>query len=147
MPVLRRLLLVLVVTAASAVTATPLQSAPAPFRVIVNAANPSTTLDRKFITDAFLKKTTRWGDGEQIRPVDLPTDSQTRRHFSEDVLGRSIGAVKSYWQQLIFSGRAVPPPELDQENDVLKYVATHAGAIGYVSAASDVSRVKAVNVR
>jgi hypothetical protein len=137
-------LLVLIVLALVASTG---RTAPVAFRVIVHPSSQASMLDRKFITDAFLKKVTRWGDGELIRPVDLGTDNPVRRRFCEDVLGRSIGAVKSYWQQLIFSGRAVPPPELDGDEEVLRYVASHAGAIGYVSGAADVSRVKAVGVR
>ena len=49
------------------------------------------------------------------------------------MLKRSVAAVRSYWQQRIFSGRDVPPPEVDTENQVIKYVAGDPGALGYVS--------------
>jgi hypothetical protein len=55
--------------------------------------------------------------------------------------------VRSYWQQLIFSGRDVPPPELDSDADVVKYVSKHAGAIGYVSGNGDLAGVKVVIVK
>jgi ABC-type phosphate transport system substrate-binding protein len=112
------------------------------FRLIVNPANGVTALDRKFLADAFLKKTTRWPGGELIRPVDLGTESAIRRRFSEDVLGRSVAAVKSYWQQMIFSGRAVPPPELDSDEEVIRYVAKYAGAMGYISTVGDAVGVR-----
>jgi hypothetical protein len=70
-----------------------------------------------------------------------------RRRFCEEVLSRSVAAVKSYWQQLIFSGRAVPPPELDTDEEVVRYVAKYSGAIGYVSGASELSGVKVVAVK
>ena len=117
------------------------------YRVIVNAENGMTTLDRKFLTDAFLKKTTRWPNGAFIRPVDLGADSAVRRRFSEDVLNRSVAAVKSYWQQLIFSGRAIPPPELEAEADIIQYVARYRGAIGYVSANGELAGVRVVSVK
>src|SRR6185436_20883009 len=116
------------------------------YRVIVNSANPSSALDRKFLTDAFLKKTTRWPTGELIRPVDLGSDAPVRRRFSEEVLNRSVSAVKSYWQQLIFSGRAIPPPEMDNDEEVLRYVAKYPGAVGYVSSVGETSGVKVVSV-
>ena len=37
-----------------------------------------------------------------------------------------------YWQQRIFSGRDVPPPEFELDREVVEYVLKHAGAIGYV---------------
>src|SRR5258708_6131694 len=69
------------------------------FRVIVHPDNPSTGLSREFLIDAFLKRSTRWSDGETIRPVDQRPDSAARRRFSELILQRSVAAVKSYWQQ------------------------------------------------
>jgi ABC-type phosphate transport system substrate-binding protein len=117
-------------------------AATVPFRIVVNPANAIGSADRKFITDAFLKKITRWPTGELIRPVDLPSESATRRRFTEDVLARSVAAVKSYWQQLIFSGRAVPPPELDGDEDVIRYVSKNPGAIGYISGVGEAGGVK-----
>jgi ABC-type phosphate transport system substrate-binding protein len=117
------------------------------FRVIVNPANPAGALERRFLTDAFLKKTTRWSSGELIRPVDQGSDTNVRRHFTEDVLSRSVAAVKSYWQTLIFSGRAVPPPELDDDEEVMRYVAKYVGAVGYVSGVGELTGVRAVALK
>jgi hypothetical protein len=131
-------------------TVTPLASVaatPASFRVIVNAGNAANVVDRRFLTDAFLKKTTRWPSGEALRPVDLAGDSPIRRRFCEDVLGRSVAAVKSYWQQLIFSGRGVPPPEMDNDEEVIRYVARYSGAVGYVSTVGEGRGVKAVALK
>ena len=46
---------------------------------------------------------------------------------------RSVAAVKSYWQQMVFSGRGVPPPELDTEAQVVSFVLRNPGSVGYVS--------------
>jgi hypothetical protein len=120
---------------------------PPPFRVIVNSGNQAVAVDRKFLTEAFLKRTTRWPGGELIRPVDLSGASPVRRRFSEDILNRSVAAVKSYWQQLIFSGRAIPPPELDRDEEIIRYVARYSGAVGYVSGVGEVTGVKVVIVK
>jgi ABC-type phosphate transport system substrate-binding protein len=117
-----------------------------PYVVIVHPNNPNAALSRRFVADAFLKKVTRWPDGSVIKPVDLPPDSNARAHFSDEVLSRSVSAVKSYWQQIIFSGRDVPPPELANDEDVVKYVAQNGGAIGYVSGATALNGVKTLRV-
>lgn len=117
------------------------------FRLIVHPGNGASGLERRFIADAFLKKTTRWPNGEVIRPVDLGPSSPIRHSFSEEVLGRTVDAVKSYWQQAIFSGRDVPPPEFDSEDDVVKYVLKHPGALGYVSTSVNLAGAKVVSLR
>lgn len=116
------------------------------YKVIVNPQNPTVSIDRRFLVEAFLKKTTHWSHDEAIRPVDLWSDSAVRRRFSDDALSRSVGAVKSYWQQQIFSGREVPPPELDSDEAVVRFVLRYPGAIGYVSAAANVSGAKVLSI-
>lgn len=101
--------------------------------LIVNAMNSMSTIDRKSVVQFFLKKKSRWPNGELVLPADLGAGAEAREWFSERVLGRSISEVKNYWQQNIFSGHKVPPPEFDREEEVAAYVRDHPGAIGYVS--------------
>jgi ABC-type phosphate transport system substrate-binding protein len=144
----RRFAVTLVVLLVAACLSGPSRATGGPvYRVVVNAANPHTNVDRRFLADAFLKKVTRWGAGDPIRPVDQRSESGARQRFSEDILGRSVAAVKSYWAQLVFSGRDLPPPELDGDDEVVRYVAKHVGAVGYVSASASVDGVKVVGVR
>jgi ABC-type phosphate transport system substrate-binding protein len=138
------LILVLVFTAA---VGTRAASGADGFRVIVNPDNHVGSIDRQFLTDVYLKKATRWPNDEAIRPVDLGPGSPVRRLFSDDILKRSVSAVKSYWQQMVFSGRGVPPPELDSDGEVVKFVLKNRGAIGYVSGSTDVAGAKIVPVR
>ncbi len=123
------------------------ETPPAGFIVIVNAQNPVGALEREVLSQIFLKKLSRWEDGEIARPVDLPPDSPARRAFSNAVIGRSVAAVRHYWQQRIFSGRDVPPAELDSEAAVLRYVARYRGALGYVSPTANLAGLKRLSVR
>jgi ABC-type phosphate transport system substrate-binding protein len=116
------------------------------FRVVAHPSNPQRAVARGFLADAFLKKTTRWQGGETIRPVDLRPNLPPRRSFTERVLKRSVSAVRSYWQQRIFSGRDVPPPELESDDEVLAFVAKHPGAVGYVSGSSKLKGVKELSI-
>ncbi len=128
-------------------TAAVAQPAPPEYLVVVNVKNPASLVGRKFLGEAFLKKTTRWEDGELIRPVDQEPDAAVRRRFTEHVLKRSVTAVRAYWQQVIFAGRGVPPPELPGDRQVLEYVRRHAGAVGYVSGTADTAGLKVLTVR
>ena len=128
----RALILALVLVASFGAMGAGAASPPA-YVVIVHPTNPTTNVSRRFLADAFLKKTTRWDNGETIRPVDQAPDTSVRRRFSDEVLKRSVAAVRNYWQQIIFAGRGVPPPELNGDEEVIKYVTEHDGAVGYVS--------------
>jgi ABC-type phosphate transport system substrate-binding protein len=103
---------------------------------VVHLENPEAFATRDFVSDAFFKKVSRWPSGERLHPVDLRFGSATRAAFSEAILRRSAAAVRSYWQQRIFTGRGVPPPEVESDAEVLRYVSEHRGGIGYISAAA-----------
>ncbi|HEY4187630.1 MAG TPA: hypothetical protein VGP07_21310 [Polyangia bacterium] len=123
-------------------------AAPTPaFRLVVHPANPTTAVDRVFVIQAFLKKTHQWPDGQPVRPVDLGEGSAVRQQWSKDYLGRSVEAVKSYWEQLIFSGRDLPPPEFATEEEVITYILRNRGAIGYVSGSASLHGAKVLTLR
>ena len=58
-----------------------------------------------------------------------------------------MAAVKSYWQQMLFSGRDVAPPEMDSEDGVVSYVLRHPGSIGYVGSSANVGGAKVITLR
>lgn len=117
------------------------------YQVIIPAHLPTESLEIGFVADAFLKKRTRWSDSSLIKPVDLRSSSGVRALFSEEVLKRPVVAVRNYWQEKIFSGRDLPPPELDSDLAVIRYVSGHEGAIGYVSVGAKLEGVKKVVLR
>jgi hypothetical protein len=107
---------------------------PASYVIVVSAANPTTSLSRDQASKLFLKKVPTWQNGRDVVPVDLPEGSAVREAFTKDVLRKSVTAVKSYWQQQIFSGRGVPPTEKATDDAVLAYLRANPNAIGYVAA-------------
>jgi ABC-type phosphate transport system substrate-binding protein len=125
-----------------------LAAAPLSVDVIVNTANPVSELPAGEVSNMFLKKTTRWAGGDAVVPVDLPEQSEVRATFSKEVHKRQTTAVKAYWQKMIFSGREVPPPEKGSLAELVAFVRTTRGAIGYVPAGFDTGGgVKVLKVR
>jgi ABC-type phosphate transport system substrate-binding protein len=126
----------------------PLAQPPPPiYRIVIHPDNPVSALERRFLEDAFLKRVRSWPSGEIIRPVDLEPRSEVRRHFTEGVLRRPVSAVRAYWQQRIFSGRDIPPPELPSDEAVTAYVKRYPGAIGYLSGAAATKGLKVLTIR
>ena len=129
----RRAALAITLTALAVLVLVPVTRAQSGYRVIVNAANQATEISREEVSRLLLKKQTSWDDGTVAEPVDLDGKSDVRDAFSREVHGRSVSSIKNYWQRQIFSGRAVPPPELGSDAEVVGFVAGHPGGIGYVA--------------
>lgn len=104
------------------------------FKVIVNRNVSLSEISKDAVKQIMMKKTAKLPDGTGAAPVDLPPDSPVRDAFSKDVLGRSASAVSSFWQRQIFSGKEVPPPSVGTDSEVISYVASVPGGLGYVSA-------------
>jgi ABC-type phosphate transport system substrate-binding protein len=116
------------------------------FKVVVNEARGMSSLPRAQVSAMLLKKVSEWSDGTPVAPVDQAAASAVRQKFSSRVHGKEAAAVKSYWQQQIFAGRGVPPVEMASDDQVLAYVRSHPGAIGYVSDAAATDGVKVLTV-
>lgn len=117
------------------------------FQVIVHPANAVQSLSKHELASYFLKKSTTWPGGAPVQPVEPPESAEVREKFAAQVLGKSPGAVKSYWNKLIFAGREVPPVEKRSDEEVLAFVRTTPGALGYVSAGVPLAGVKPVKLK
>jgi ABC-type phosphate transport system substrate-binding protein len=116
------------------------------FKVIVHKDNPTRGLPQSKIALMFMKMTTKWESGAMVEPVDLPAASPVRAAFTAAVHKRDVDAVKTAWQRAIFAGRSEPPPEKASDEEVIAFVATHPGGIGYVSESTVSDKVKKLEV-
>jgi ABC-type phosphate transport system substrate-binding protein len=128
-------LLLIAVLAATALAAVPGRDASAAgaFRVVVHPQVKGAEIPRAALGAIFLKQASKWGDGRPAVPVDQSVQSAVRRSFSFDVLQQSVVEVQVYWQRRITAGQ-MPPPVKTSDEDVVAFVASNPGAIGYVSA-------------
>lgn len=139
---MKNLILTIVILLVALITEVNAQS----FQVIVNEANATESISKQDLSDIFLKKKSKWDDGVAISPVDLNTRSTTRVAFSIEVHEKSIGAIRSYWQQAAFSGDGSAPLERQSDADVISFVQSNPGAVGYISDATEASGVKVLMI-
>ena len=140
-----RVLVTLTMAVASLVTTGTVQAQD--FKVIVNSANATASLSVGEAAKIFLKESAKFPGGSAATPVDQGKSSPVRTAFSKAVIGRSVGAVETYWQQQIFSGKEVPPAAKSSDDDVVAFVKANPGAIGYVSAGASTAGVKVIDVK
>lgn len=143
---MRRALLSVLALAVLTAGALPVVSADASFRVIVHPQVKGSQIPRSALTSIFLKQAPKWGDGTAVLPVDQSVRSIVRKSFSGDVLQQGIVEVQVYWQRKMLAG-VVPPPVKTSDEEIVSFVASTPGAIGYVSAATALpDSVKAIEI-
>ncbi|HYI08728.1 MAG TPA: phosphate ABC transporter substrate-binding protein [Thermoanaerobaculia bacterium] len=117
-------------------------------KVVVHSTNALDSITKAKVADLFLKRVTRWENGRAVTPVDQSEKSAARAAFTKELLGKEVLWVKSYWQKMIFSGRATPPAELSSDSQVLDLIRTNPDAIGYVTEATAVpANLKALTIQ
>ena len=117
------------------------------FKVIVHPDNPVGALDVAFLRDAYLKKTAAWGNGKTIRPIDLPASAAVRQRFLSRVLKKTPTQLRLYWNRKVFSGKGVPPAEVDNVAAAVAYVEGNLGAVAYLPIDAETGHAKVIIIR
>ncbi len=116
------------------------------FQVVVNASSSVTELTRDQVSRIFRRKNRKLAGADAV-PVDLNSDQPVREVFSRTIHGKSTSSIDSYWLKQVFAGKDTPPVKMGSEAELLEFVRSHPGAIGYLSAGTALGEgVRAVPV-
>jgi len=108
--------------------------------IIVHPSNAA-NMDDEQVSKIFLGQTKTFPGGAEATPVDHK-EGPLREEFGNRVLKKSPAQLKALWARQIFTGGAKPPRELASEDEVLKFVASTPGAIGYIDSSKANGSVK-----
>lgn len=110
-------------------------------------ANSASSIDKSSVTskgvrNVFLGKAKKLS-GVPVSPVAQVKTRAITVIFNETVVKKNESQARAYWSRMVFSGKASPPPELDDDQSVLLHVGENPSAIGYVksSAVNDTVKV------
>lgn len=117
------------------------------FKIIVHPDNPAAAVDAARLRDAYLKKTAEWNDGRAIRAIDLSPRHGVRELFGRRVLKKTPTQLRYYWNRQVFSGKGVPPTQVDSPKAAVEYVMSHPGAVAYVPIDVDPGEAKVIALR
>lgn len=120
-------------------------SALAELVVIVHPSN-SDAINAKNVQRIFLGKEKKFPGGAKVTPINQVSSAPGRDQFDSGILGRSTNQVSAYWSKLVFTGKGIPPKELDNDAAVIAAVAADASAIGYVDSSAVTGDVKALTL-
>lgn len=121
-------------------------SADAPFKVIANPDVPLDGMSRAQLSDVFLKRTTVWPGGARIEPVDLAEGSSAFEAFCGAIHGKAASVILAFSRRVTLSGRETPPHVRASDEEVMSFVRSKPGAIGYVSAGASTSGVRVIKI-
>lgn len=109
-------------------------SANAELVIIVNKANAS-NIDAKSVQRIYLGKEKKFSNGNVVNPINFSSGHPLRSDFDEQVLGRSSSQVSAYWSKLVFTGKGVPPAELNDTAAIIAAIESDTNAIAYLDSA------------
>jgi ABC-type phosphate transport system substrate-binding protein len=112
--------------------------------VIVNNANPVTSVAASELRPIFQTTKTKWSSGGDATPLNLPNENKLRQDFDQAVLGLDPTRASRYWQDRKIRGGARAPKYLPNSAAVLATVAADPSAVGYVNASEVTKAVKVV---
>ncbi len=85
--------------------------------------------------------------GALIAPPAARAQTVRFKVIVKEIIGKDSISLSRYWEQAIFSGRAVPPPTLSTDLEIMDFVRRNPGAIGYVSANTSLdAALKAIKI-
>jgi ABC-type phosphate transport system substrate-binding protein len=113
--------------------------------VIVNNGVAATALDADTLQKIYLGKTTQWDNGDKISAVTL-NEGPVHDGFLNNIIKKSSSQFLTYWKQMIFTGKGTPPKSVPSETEVVGFVSSTPGGIGYIDSATPHDGVKAIPV-
>ncbi len=73
--------------------------------------------------------------GINVTPVGVKPGTSTRNRFLQDFLKQDEEKYTAYWTVRRYIGKGAPPSELASDADVINYVQSTPGAVGYIDEA------------
>jgi hypothetical protein len=113
-------------------------------QVIANT-NVSGDLSAVDVKEIFLGAKDSVG-GTAVVPV-LASSGATHEAFLKAYVGKSDQALRNHFKSLVFTGKGSMPKSFGSDAEVIKYVASTKGAIGYVSGGAELAGVKKLQVK
>jgi hypothetical protein len=112
--------------------------------VVVNARCGVAAMTRNEVINVFFGRNRQYFNGIAVQPVDLSDAHPDRALFYNKLVGKDLSEVNAYWARQVFSGRMPPLARAASSDEVLRWVVSHPGGIGFMDSARVDARVRVV---
>ena len=106
----------------------------AAFAGVVAIENPADSYSKQDVTNAWKGKTS----------AQLVENAAASDAFYSSIIGKSASSVEKKIKRKVFSGRMATPKKLNSDSEVINYISSNPGSIGYVNDSSVNASVKVI---
>ena len=114
--------------------------------IIANKDVKDTAITKADLKEIFLGKKVQWKDNTKIRFAILK-ESDPHKTFLRTYINKSTQQYSNYWRKMVFTGKGRIPKSFATSSEMMKYVSSTNGAIGYVGSSTKPANVNTINVR
>lgn len=112
--------------------------------VVVNARSGVAAMTRSDVINVFFGRNRQFFNGLEAMPVDLEDTHPVRAEFYRLLVGKDLAEINTYWSRQVFTGGAQVLPKLASTEEVIRWVASRLGGIGFVELSRVDARVRVV---
>lgn len=100
------------------------------------------SITKEQVKDIWLFSIKKLPTAGRIKVVDQKKGSTVRDSFYSTITGKTPSQIKSHWAKQMFMGKGYPPKALPGDEEILQWVASTPGGIGYVNKSATITSVK-----
>ncbi len=126
--------------------ALPALSAAGNIILICNPSAATSVLSKKDVGYIFLGKRTTWNNRDKITFA-IQKESPIHEIFLKKFVNKTPIQFANFWKKQIFTGKGSLPKSFSSDQEMIKFISETKGAIGYVSAESDLKNVNPISIK
>jgi ABC-type phosphate transport system substrate-binding protein len=111
--------------------------------IIANKNVSASSLSTIEVKNIFLAKKRQWRDGSKIKFVTLK-DCAAQDVFLKSYIEKTPSQYDKYFKAIVFEGKGEALRTFSTEAEVVNYVSSTEGAIGYVSSGTNIRSAKII---
>ncbi len=100
--------------------------------VVMGSTSGIDSLTREEVINIFLGRFRQLPNGQAALPVDQPSDPALLADFYQRLVNKKPAEIRAYWSRLVFSGKTAPPRQAKSQQDMLQWLSSNPGAVGYM---------------
>lgn len=113
--------------------------------VVVSKDSNIEKISTKELKKIFLSLNPHFPNGTKAIPYDLD-NRRAYRAFYKAIAGKSRLQMKTFWSEMMFSGKGLPPTAIRDEEKIAKLATENSNLIGYVTEWPSESDLKVVQI-
>ncbi len=112
---------------------------------IANKAVVVDSVTKTQIKDIFLGIQVKWPDNSQVKAVTM-RNAPFHKEFAKSYTKKNPSQFKRYWKQMVFTGKGSFLKNVKSDDELIKYIGSTAGAIGYTSTKVELDDIKIITI-